>query len=76
VSDGTERFVLSSVIGRESEIPRRLVHSPRETEVLIGLSRSTIYRLIGAGRLVAIKIGGRTAITRESIERLCSEGAQ
>jgi predicted DNA-binding transcriptional regulator AlpA len=67
---------LSSVIGREPEIPRRLVQSPRETEVLLGLSHASIYRLIGAGRLVAIKIGGRTAITRESIERLCAEGAQ
>jgi excisionase family DNA binding protein len=48
---------------------RRLLYSPKETEALLGISHATCYRLINAGKLDARKIGGKTAITAESIER-------
>jgi excisionase family DNA binding protein len=53
----------------------RLLYSPAETEMLLGISHATLYRLISAGKLTAIKIGSRTGITAESIERLCAAGA-
>ena len=53
-----------------AEIPRRLLHSPREARVLLGVSHAQIYRLIAAGRLKSVKIGGRTGITRASIEAI------
>jgi excisionase family DNA binding protein len=53
-------------------IPYRLVHSPREAEILLGISHAHLYRLIRNGRLVAVKIGGRTGITRGSIEALAA----
>jgi excisionase family DNA binding protein len=37
-----------------------------------GLSRTKIYRLIGDGRLDAIRIDGRRLVRFESIERLLS----
>jgi excisionase family DNA binding protein len=55
-------------------IPARLIYPPAEAEQLLGISHATLYRLIRAGKLTAVKIGGRTGITRESIERLCAEG--
>lgn len=36
------------------------------------LSRNTIYRMIGRGELEAFKLGGRTFITMESIERVAA----
>jgi excisionase family DNA binding protein len=54
------------------EIPRRLIHSPRETQTLLGVSHAQVYRLIAAGRLEAIKIGARTGITRQSIEAVAA----
>jgi excisionase family DNA binding protein len=48
----------------------RLLYSPAETEKLLGISHATLYRLIRARRLDAIKIGAATRITSESIERL------
>jgi excisionase family DNA binding protein len=48
----------------------RLLYSPKETEALLGISHSTCYRLVNAGKLDARKIGGKTAITAASIERL------
>ena len=56
----------------EDQIPHRLVHPPREAEILLGISHAHLYRLIRAGRLTAIKIGGRTGITRASIEAIAS----
>jgi excisionase family DNA binding protein len=48
----------------------RLLYSPAKTEKLLGISHATLYRLIRARRLDAIKIGAATRITSESIERL------
>lgn len=41
-----------------------------------GLSRATIYRLIGAGKLEALKIGARTIITTESIKALAKDAGR
>ncbi len=41
-----------------------------ETVAVSGLSRSTIYELLKAGKLRAVKIGGRRLILRESLQAL------
>jgi len=51
----------------------RLLYSPAETEAILGISHATLYRLIRVGRLDAKKIGSKTVITAESIERLIAE---
>jgi excisionase family DNA binding protein len=56
-------------------IPDRLLYSPRETQELLGISRATVYRLVGAGRLKTVKIGSRTGVTAASIHRLASGAA-
>jgi excisionase family DNA binding protein len=40
------------------------------------LSRSTIYKLIAAGTLHTVKIGGRRLIPRDALEALLNEDAQ
>jgi excisionase family DNA binding protein len=40
-----------------------------------GLSRSTLYKLLGENKLRAVKIGGRRLILRESLETLLRTGA-
>jgi excisionase family DNA binding protein len=47
-----------------------LVYSPAEAQQLLGISHATLYRLIAAGKLTAVKIGSSTRITAESIDRL------
>ena len=54
-------------------LPTRLLYSPRETEAILGVSHSSLYRLIAAGRLDARKLGTKTLITTESILRLVAE---
>jgi excisionase family DNA binding protein len=56
-------------------IPVRKLYPPVEAEQLLGISHATLYGLIATGKLTAVKIGSRTAITAESIARLCTEGA-
>jgi excisionase family DNA binding protein len=51
----------------------RLLYSPAETEQLLGVSHATLYRLLRADRLDARKIGTKTVITAESIERFIAE---
>jgi excisionase family DNA binding protein len=53
----------------------RNLNSPAETEQLLGLSHATIYQLLKARKLTAVKIGAATRITAESIERLLAESA-
>jgi hypothetical protein len=48
-------------------VPARMLYGTKETEALLSVSHAQLYRLIGAGRLDARKIGARTFITAESI---------
>ena len=48
--------------------PPKELYPPREAEYILSVSHAQLYRLIGAGRLVALKIGRGTYIPRASIE--------
>ena len=52
------------------EMVEPLVLSIKDATRLIGLSRSTIYKMIGDGQLETIKIGRRTLIRTASIRSL------
>ena len=43
-----------------------------EASALYGISRSTIYKIMGEGTLRTVKIGGRRLIPRDAIESLIS----
>jgi hypothetical protein len=62
-----------ALAGMPAAIPARALYSTRETESILGISHASLYRLIGAGRLDARKLGGKTLITAASIERLVTE---
>lgn len=47
--------------------------TPRETEEILRISHSSVYRLIAAAKLDARKLGNKTLITAESIARLIGE---
>jgi excisionase family DNA binding protein len=63
--------ISSCGLGRDA--PLRELYSPREVEKILGISHPTLYRLIGAGRLDARKIGNKTVITDESIRRFIAQ---
>lgn len=42
----------------------------------LSLGRSTLYKLMGSGKLRSITIAGRVLIPRSEIERLIKEGAR
>ena len=42
----------------------------RDASIVSGLSRSTLYELLKAGKIRAVKIGGRRLILRDSLEAL------
>ncbi|WP_333824266.1 helix-turn-helix domain-containing protein [Pinisolibacter sp.] len=50
-----------------------LAHRINDACGQVGLGRSTLYKLIGEGKLKAIKIAGRTLIPHAELERLISE---
>lgn len=45
----------------------KLAYSIREACEVSSLGRTTIYALIGAGRLRAVRVGGRTVIPAKSL---------
>ncbi len=55
------------------DFPGRLMYSPAEAERLLSVSHATLYRLIAGGRLDARKLGSKTLITWESIDKLISQ---
>jgi predicted DNA-binding transcriptional regulator AlpA len=59
---------------RIATVSRRLF-SIDETSDVTGRSRATIWRLIANGTLQVVRIGARTSVTSESLERLVREGA-
>jgi excisionase family DNA binding protein len=50
----------------------RLAYSLAEAEAASGISRSSLYNLIAAGKLKTIQLGRRRLVPREELERLCS----
>lgn len=53
----------------------RLFMSVNETCDMLGISRTTIYRLISTGRLETVRIGRRRLVRLSSIEELASHGS-
>jgi excisionase family DNA binding protein len=45
------------------------------TAEILDISRTTVYKLLGQGKLESIKIGTARRVTADSIERLLREGA-
>jgi excisionase family DNA binding protein len=51
----------------------KLAYSIREACSVSSLGKTTIYAHIKAGRLQAVRVGGRTVIPAESLKALLSE---
>ena len=49
--------------------------APIDAARLLGVSRSTIYRIINAGHLRTVKIGRRTIVPVSAINVLLEEGS-
>jgi len=46
------------------------LHSPPEAAQLLGIGYATVFRWIKSGKIIPIRIGGRTLIPQSEIERL------
>jgi len=57
------------------ELPK-LAFSIREACAASSLGKTTLYSLISAGRLEAVRVGGRTLIPADSLRLLISGGEQ
>jgi len=54
----------------------RLAYSLAESEALSGLSRSSLYRLIAAGKLLTVQRGRRRLVPSAELQRLCGADAE
>jgi excisionase family DNA binding protein len=59
----------------QASSPERKALSVAETARAVGISRATIYRLIGKKRLATLKIGSRRLIPVTAIDALLNGGA-
>lgn len=55
-------------------IEKRL-YSPAEAAQALGLSRSSVYRLITARRVRTVVVGQRLRVPVDEVERITAEGA-
>lgn len=61
-------------VKRGEQVTRAAV-SPDEAALMVGLSRSRIYQLIGSGELRSIKVGRRRLVPMSAISELLGEAA-
>lgn len=54
---------------------KRMTYKVNEVAEVLGLSRTTIYKLINLGELTRIKLGASTLISAESVDALLSRNA-
>jgi hypothetical protein len=66
-------YIASCGLCRDQGQLARIFYSPRETKVILNVSHAMLYRLIAAKRLDARKLGNKTLISAESIQRLAAE---
>lgn len=45
----------------------------KEVTELLRISKASLHKLVGQGKLVATKIGGRTLFTRKELERFIEQ---
>jgi excisionase family DNA binding protein len=62
------------MVESQQETYARLAFSVHEAAAALGLSASSIWKWISLGQLRAIKLGGRTLITAEELNRVLIEG--
>ncbi|MCJ2013635.1 helix-turn-helix domain-containing protein [Methylobacterium sp. J-076] len=61
----TERFQAAQDELRQPTL--KLLHRPTEVKEALGIGTTTLYRLIGEGKLKTVKIGSATRITDNSL---------
>ena len=54
----------------------RLLHPVPDAALVLGIGRSTLYTLIAQGKIRAVKIGRRTLIAQDELERYVHELVQ
>lgn len=52
-----------------TSLPPPLLYRIQEAMRLLSVSRTTIYRMIGKGDLIAVKLGTATRITADSLQK-------
>jgi len=75
--EGLAERIVQTVVSRVAAADRQpppLMVSVRDAGKLMGVGYTTIYKLIGDGRLPAHRLGGRTLIKRSDVEALFAEG--
>jgi excisionase family DNA binding protein len=68
--------IAAAILRRLNETPAhdaRGLSSIKEATQLLGMGRSTVYKLIGEGRLQTRHIGNRTLIPRGSVNTLLAQ---
>lgn len=63
-------------ISASLDCPERLAYSVKEACAVTGFGKTTLYALISAGRLRAVKIGKRTLIPSSSLNGLIHDDDQ
>lgn len=53
-----------------------LVHQVNEAAKRLKISRATFYKLVSAGDISPIKVGGRTLVAEEELQRYVSKQVQ
>jgi len=56
-------------MGKSQPTVDKLAYSAKQVAAMTGLSRSTVYELIAAGNLSALRVGRRVLVTAESLDR-------
>jgi excisionase family DNA binding protein len=63
-------------MSKNAENHRAIVASVGEAARMLGVSRASIYRLIGLGKLKTIKIGARRLVPLGAIDAVLDGGEQ
>jgi excisionase family DNA binding protein len=63
-------------MSKDAENHQRLVASVRDAARMMGISRSSVYRLIGNRKLRTVKIGARRLIPLGAINALLNEAGE
>lgn len=55
--------------------PEKLAYNVREVATKLGVSEPLVWKLLAAGRIRATKLGRRTLIRAEELQRVLEQGA-
>lgn len=68
--------MMYSTVSKGGAMEESLVYVPQDLVALLNLSRASVYKLLGEGRIPSVRLGYRIVIPKKALEKFLMDEAR